>query len=445
MGKVKSVKPNGNFYLRPECIGDESIVYLRYYLNGRYAKRSTNIPVPTRLWDSKHQRVKQSSDRKMNDVANRLNSQLKSFKESVDRMIEEYDGVFTIEVLTQMLKGEFVSRDRKIKETDFIEYSLEVNQNRYDQQQIAYSTYNNGRLYIGKFKRFFKEKYGRSEIFISDLQPSLFEEYKSWNINRRDNVSIEGVNKCLTPLFKGIHSLYINGLLEHNVYNGIYNHYLDIKQRRYDPTITEEKVHYLTPEQLQQFIRLYHSMNRIRSKEIMEIFLFTVNTALRVSDIITLEWKHIDFDKRELRKVMYKTKIPVTVHLNDDAMDILSKWKKRCLNSRFVFDLLDEEFDLTDTKRLDTLRLSKNRTIQNSLKSIGTKLKLPFNLTIHVGRHTFAVLCLKKGLDVYQISKLLGHSSIVATEKTYAEYLPKDFKEMAKQNLEFGISIRNAS
>jgi integrase len=220
---------------------------------------------------------------------------------------------------------------------------------------------------------------------------------------------------------------------------------LDIKQRRYDPTITEEKVHYLTPEQLQQFMRLYHSMNRIRSKEIMEIFLFTVNTALRVSDIITLEWKHIDFDKKELRKVMYKTKIPVTVHLNDDAMDILSKWKKRCLNSRFVFDLLDEEFDLTDTKRLDTLRLSKNRTIQNSLKSIGTKLKLPFNLTIHVGRHTFAVLCLKKGLDVYQISKLLGHSSIVATEKTYAEYLPKDFKEMAKQNLEFGISIRNAS
>lgn len=175
----------------------------------------------------------------------------------------------------------------------------------------------------------------------------------------------------------------------------------------------------------------------------MEMFLFSVNTALRVSDLITLQWNHIDFENRELKKIMYKTKVLITIHLNDDAIDILKKWKSKELNSRFIFNLLEEDFDLSDVKRLDTLRLSKNRTIQNSLKSVGKKLNLPFNLTIHIGRHTFAVLCLKKGLDIYQISKLLGHSSIVATEKTYAEYLPKDFKEMAQRNLDFGISISN--
>ena len=36
-------------------------------------------------------------------------------------MIEDYNSVFTIEILTQMLKGKFVSRDRKVKETDFVE------------------------------------------------------------------------------------------------------------------------------------------------------------------------------------------------------------------------------------------------------------------------------------------------------------------------------------
>ena len=186
-------------------------------------------------------------------------------------------------------------------------------------------------------------------------------------------------------------------------------------------------------------------MSRGRTKEIMEMFLFTVNTALRVSDIITLEWAHIDLEKRELRKVMYKTKVPVAIHLNDDAMTILNKWKEKGVNGRFVFDLLPEDFDMSDIKRLDTLRLSKNRNIQQSLRSVGEKMKLPFNLTIPIGRHTFAVLCLKKGLDIYQISKLLGHTSIISTEKTYAEYLPKDFKEMSQKNLDFGLSINEVA
>jgi len=445
MGKVDSVKPIGNFYLRPESIGDEeAIVYLRYYIRGRYAKRSTSVVVPPSQWDADKQRVKPSSDRKKNDMANRLNAQLKSFKDKVDKQIEEYEGIFTYDILNQMLKGEFASKAKMIKETNFIEHCHTVNQLRYDQHQIAYSTYNNSRLYIGKFQRFFKAQYGRSEVFIADLQPSVFEEYKSWSINLKENVSLEAVNKTLTPLFKGIRSLYSNGMIEPHIYEGIYNQYLDIKQRRYDPTIKDETVHYLTPEQLREFTVLYNKMNRSRTKEIMEMFLFSVNTALRVSDLITLEWKNIDMANCELKKIMYKTKLPITIHLNDIAMNILSVWKKKKLNNRFVFNLLNEDFDLTDIKRLDTLRLSKNRTIQNSLRSVGEKLKLPFHLTIHVARHTFAVLCLRKGLDIYQISKLLGHSSIVATEKTYAEYIPKDFKEMSKIQLDFGIPINAA-
>ena len=445
MGKVNSVKPIGNFYLRPESIGEEeSIVYLRYYIRGRYAKRSTSVFVPTSQWDNDKQRVKPSSDRKKNDMANRLNAQLKSFKDKVDKQIEEYDGIFTYDILNQMLKGEFASKEKQIKETNFIEYCLDVNQKRFDQQQIAYSTYNNSRLYIGKFQRFFKERYGRSEVFIIDIQPSVFEEYKSWSINLKEKVNLEAVNKTLTPLFKGIRALYSNGLLDPFIYESIYNQYLDIKQRRYDPTIKDEAIHYLTPEHLEEFTKLYHKMNRERTKEIMEMFLFSVNTALRVSDLITLEWKNIDMENCELRKIMYKTKLPITIHLNDVAIKILNVWKKKEVNDRFVFNLLDENFDLSDIKRLDTLRLSKNKVIQTSLRAIGRKLNLSFNLTIHVARHTFAVLCLKKGLDIYQISKLLGHSSIVATEKTYAEYIPKDFKEMSQRNLDFGISINTA-
>ena len=74
--------------------------------------------------------------------------------------------------------------------------------------------------------------------------------------------------------------------------------------------------------------------------------------------------------------------------------------KVRCLTDTQFRDLLDEGFDLSDTIRLNNARLTKNRNIQQSLRSVGIKIGLKFNLTIHVARHTFAVQALKNGMDV---------------------------------------------
>jgi integrase len=48
----------------------------------------------------------------------------------------------------------------------------------------------------------------------------------------------------------------------------------------------------------------------------------------------------------------------------------------------------------------------------------------PNNVTIHTLRHTFAALYLRRGGDIYKLSKLLGHSSITITEKVYAHLCP---------------------
>lgn len=40
----------------------------------------------------------------------------------------------------------------------------------------------------------------------------------------------------------------------------------------------------------------------------------------------------------------------------------------------------------------------------------------------HRFRHTFAVECLKAGIDIRKVSKALGHSSVLTTEKYYARY-----------------------
>ena len=405
MGISKSDKPLGSFYLKngPKENGN-CVVYLRYFINGRYAKKSTHIEVPKDRWDQARQMVKGSSDRTLNEQASRLNARLKKEKEKIDKQIEQYDGKFTYPIVMQMLKGDFMPREKKIKETEFIQYA------------------------------------GRDELFLNEIEPKIFDEYKTWRVKIRGNTSLEGINKTLTPLFKAIKDLAANMLIPLDVASNIADKYLEVKQRVYDPTVEKHEVHYLTPEQLAEFIRLYPTVKYNRTRDYMDMFLFSFYACgLRISDIVTLEWGQIDFERQELTKMMYKTKAPITIPLTDSALEILERWKKRKLNRRFVFGLLAEDFDITDVAALDTARVSKNKAIQTSLRGLGDKIGLPFHLTIHVARHTFAVLALKNGVDVYQISKFLGHKSISATEKTYAEYLPSDMKKTLRDKLQFDL------
>lgn len=432
MGRTAYAVPKGRFVFRNAAnLQGLRMLYIQYYLGGTPVYRSTNITIPQEAWDADKQLVKA----KYTD-ASRLNHRLKVFKDELDSSLEQCDGQITLPVLRAVVAGTFKSYDKR---TPFITYAWDINEKRYAGNELSFATYNNFKTAIRHFEMFLDEN-AIPHPTIGSLTADLIDRFKMWNLNTR-KMSLEAINRKLAPLIKAAQCACENDYINQRTYNTIYKCYFELNRKRYDPDSENERIRYLTDEQVVQFMEIYNNMKDIRRRKIMEYFLFSYYACgLRISDIITLEWKQIDFEKSFIVKQIVKTKNKHRVPLCKEALDIIEKKKAEHKNKRFVFNLLPEDFNLDDPQKLDYTIKSKNRNFQNSLRTIGEYMKLPFPLTMHVARHTFAVKALNNGMNVHMISKLLGHSTSAITERVYAEFLQETINAELTEKLPFDFS-----
>ncbi len=433
MGKKSTKIPVAAFKLRRGRIpGTEGTLYIQYFVDGKYISRSTNIKLFDNQWDAKAQKVLSTHRDHI-----RLNNRLITLKSQYDNAILGYNGIVNERMVSDLLDGKAVSKEDKPEQTDFIQYALDFNDQRYELGKIGYSTFYNAKRSLIQFQDFIEDETKDKALPISRVSLDLINKYINWRLNVKKN-GREATNKTLTPIFKALKNAADNELIPLSVAMPICSSYLDIKSRSYSSKTSEKDPKFLTPEQLKLFINLYPTMKYDRTRDIMDMFLFSVYACgLRVSDIITLEWSHIDMEKKTLTKNTVKNNVLVEVPLNDKAMEILQRWKKKGKNPRFVFGMLDVDFNVDDPEKMTGARLTKNRTIVQSLNEIGRKMKLPFSLSFHCARHTFAVIALKNGVDLFMLSRLLGHSTIGVTQSSYARFLKEDVKKTVREKLSF--------
>lgn len=438
MGRTKPAIPAGNFWLRPSTNQKgETPVYVRYYVQGKYIKKSTNVFVNPSDWDNKKQEVKSR-----NRQATVLNAKLNSFKQNIDEQLLAFRGTITYKVVDMILNGTGDPNDQE-GAIQFKKYADELNDLLYSRNTYGYSIFYNNSCYLNQFDRFVTQELDRPGLLLTEISMDIINKYVDYKRNRMGNKSIEGINHSLTPIIRTVKYARDNGLIDIVTANSIINDgYLSVKDRSYNPeSASRKKIHYLTQDQLRQFMDYKpRSNSKERTREIMDIFLFAYYACgLRVSDIVTLEWSNIDFNSRKIDKVQVKTKVKgkVPPTLPQQAIDILERWKAKGRNKRFVFDLLPEEWKFGDDKasgRKLKMRINSiDSTFNVSLGEIGKKLGFKFPLTMHVARHTFCVTALNHGVSLHVVSQLMGHASIIATEKTYAEFLDETVaNEMGK-------------
>jgi len=151
-----------------------------------------------------------------------------------------------------------------------------------------------------------------------------------------------------------------------------------------------------------------------RFEDLMEFIMFDCNTGLRVSEVLTLEFADIDWDRRVLR-VRNKPHLDFHVknyqerhiRLNSQAHTALqSMLVKRHPESDFVFHR-------KDGSRWTNVHDSFDRLV----KRCELQAEPPFNITLHTLRHTFGSWLAIAGVPLRAIQKLMGHNSIVTTER----------------------------
>lgn len=140
---------------------------------------------------------------------------------------------------------------------------------------------------------------------------------------------------------------------------------------------------------------------------IKQAFLFSCLTGLRRSDILRLTWGDV-YKQGEFTRIIFKQKKTS----GQEYLDISSEAEK----------LMGERGEPGDHVFGDIHSPTvTNQAIQVWVARAGIDKKITF----HCGRHTFAVMMLDLGTDIYTVSKLLGHRDL-STTQIYAKVLDKN-------------------
>ncbi len=148
-----------------------------------------------------------------------------------------------------------------------------------------------------------------------------------------------------------------------------------------------------------------------------EIIVFALNTGLRQGELLSLEWPRVNLFRKTILIQKTKNGKPKTVPLNRNAMDVIvrkSEEKVRRLKNNFVF--IGSHGTKIDRHNL-------RRAFNNAVESAGLT-----NLRFHDLRHCFATRLAQAGIDLYKISKLLGHEDIRMTQR-YSHHSPESLRD----------------
>ena len=144
------------------------------------------------------------------------------------------------------------------------------------------------------------------------------------------------------------------------------------------------------------------------------MIILMLDTGMRLGECSLLIADEVDLIRKRIYLKAEKTKgrRDRVVYFSDKTELVLRRWlkfKDRYMNSEYIFPSRTTKSHVTVSAFEGNFKKYLNR--------FGIKQKL----TPHCLRNNFAKRCLMNGMDIYTLSKILGHSSVTVTEQAYLD------------------------
>lgn len=339
---------------------------------------STGFFINPDYWNSKKQKAFVPNDN------NYLNNQLSLIKNKINQVflyLKVNEKSFDVEDIYLKLKG----KDSKKESTILKIFELH---NERIKRQIGLG-YTNGtyRKYvqaINHLRNFIKTKYNKNDFLLEKLSLKFIDDFSFYLITEKKHKQIT-VNRTNRSLKKIIRLAISEGFIEKDPF------------LIYKPKKVVNNIVFLSSKELSMLENYKFKQERLQL--VKDLFIFCCYTGLAFQEMSSLTPFNFKNEKNNfwLEFIRKKTEKPIYVPLLPKALNIIKRYN----------------FDLPKIS---------NQKFNSYLKEIAEIVGINKRLTHHIARKTFATtILLNNEVSMEVVSELLGHSSVLVTQKYYAK------------------------
>lgn len=253
------------------------------------------------------------------------------------------------------------------------------------------------------------ERYCKSHMTFKDVTPEWiigFREYLDKTARCRDKRKIITTEEVTKPLSQNSKVSYFNKL------RACINQAFEDRIMPHNPIRGVEGFKQAETERCYLTLKEVKAMAAAQCKypALKNAFMFSCLTGLRKSDIEKLRWREVQ-QQGEFTRIIFKQKKTG----GQEYLDITPQAVQYMGVRREPDDLVFVGFKYSSY-------------MITELRMWAVRAGVTKDITFHSGRHTFAVLMLDLGADIYTVQKLLGHKEITTTQ-IYAKVLDKKKQE----------------
>lgn len=361
-------------------------IQLELRLNGKRKFVDTQIKVSPEFWDISKNRFKSLHPNSIK-LNQRLNQILTDFEE------------FELSFLNSK-KPFFINMfDDVYKKVEFLNFN-EFFKKELDNSNLSLPTKKSHQSTLNRLNEF------RKDISFENINFEFLHDFERFL--RSDKCDIKYKNQPSKKLGQNtIHKYFKN--IKTYVNLAINKDLISINAypfRKFKVKKIDGEKQYLTPFEIEKIENCILNGDLKKYQLAKDLFLFSVYTGLRYSDVMSLEKINIVYTNGEtwiikkadknINSTEIPVKIPIETLFNGKSLAIIKK-----------YSILGEP---------NIFPTASNQYLNRCLKEISKESKVFKPITFHSARHTTATYLLYKGANLTTVQKILGHKKITTTQ-----------------------------